>query len=95
VMKAKITPEPIVQEIFQDTTTQYLIQQELQETYDSLERIRLLNNLQIFLDELQELKSQDSFEENNIIYMPQEELERLEEPKQDNKFQEEVVYENI
>lgn len=73
-MKTKITPEPIVQEIFQDTSTQYMIQQELQDIYNSLDKLK---------------------KQPIIIYMPQEELESLDEPTQDNKFQEELVYENI
>jgi len=73
-MKTKITPEPIVQEIFQDTSTQYMIQRELQDIYNSLDKLK---------------------KQPIIIYMPQEELESLDEPTQDNKFQEELVYEEI
>ena len=79
-MKTKITPEPIVQEIFQDMPTQYMIQQELQDIYNSLDHIRMGNVGEI---------------EPIIVYMPEEELEKLEEPKQDNKFQEESLYEEI
>ena len=74
-MKTKITPEPIVQEITQDFGMQYMIQQQLQDIYNSLDKIKQQKPI--------------------IIYMSQEELEALEEPEQDNKFQEELVYEDI
>ena len=78
MLKTKITPEPIVQEITQDFGMQYIIQQHLQDIYNSLDKIK-----------------QQEPQEPIIIYMPQEDLEALEEPKQDNKFQEELVYEEI
>ena len=71
----EITPEPIVQEITQDFGTQYMIQQQLQDIYNSLDKIKQQKPI--------------------IIYMSQEELEALEEPEQDNKFQEELVYEEL
>jgi hypothetical protein len=74
-MKTKITPEPIVQEITQNFGTQYMIQQQLQDIYNSLDKIKQQKPI--------------------IIYMSQEELEALEEPEQDNKFQEELVYEEL
>ena len=59
----------------EDFGTQYMIQQQLQDIYNSLDKIKQQKPI--------------------IIYMSQEELEALEEPEQDNKFQEELIYEDI
>jgi hypothetical protein len=89
-MKTKV--DPIVSKIFQDTTTQYLIQQQLQDIYNCLD-----NNItpQEAISKLNHNLNTNNKSQPNIIYMSQEELELLEEPKQDNKLQEEINYENI
>jgi len=84
-----MTIEPIVKEITQDYSTQLLIQQKLQDIYDSLDKLKLHNDLQEFLDEVNQLKLQERY----IIYMPIDKLEDIENTDTDN--QDEFNYENI
>ena len=69
-MNAKVKPEPIVQEIFSDTATQYLIQQELQDIYDSLEIINkepvIIYMPEEELEALEEPKQDNKFQEESV-----------------------------
>lgn len=89
-MRTKVGP--VVNKIFQDTTTQYLIQQQLQDIYNCLD-----NNItpQEAINKLNHSLNTNNKSQPDIIYMSQEELELLEEPIQTNKLQEEINYENI
>lgn len=60
-------------------------------TQDFSMQLMIQRDLQDIYISLDKIKSKHPV----IIYMSQEELEALEEPKQDNKFQEELVYEDI
>jgi hypothetical protein len=69
-MKTKLKPEPIVQEIFTDISTQYLIQQELQDIYNSLEIINqepiIIYMSEEELEALEEPKQDNKFQEEPV-----------------------------
>jgi hypothetical protein len=69
-MKTKLKPEPIVQEIFTNIPTQYLIQQELQDIYNSLEIINkepiIIYMSEEELEALEEPKQDNKFQEEPV-----------------------------
>jgi hypothetical protein len=70
-MKTKLIPEPIVQEITQDFGLQYMIQRDLQDIYNSLDKIKLQEPVIIYmsqeeLEALDEPKQDNKFQEEPV-----------------------------